>query len=113
MAGACGHKGTTLLHSANRKTCESIKVPGSTRTLKVGALAGQKLFAHNSSQKDRDKVIRDLNAGSLHGVIMTDKVGGCGHNIVGANHMIFMGSLYSQSYEDQCVGKWLVMITIN
>ena len=81
--------------------------------LKMGALAGQKLFNHKDGQKDRDKVIADLNTGNLDGIIMTDRVGGCGHNLVGANHMIFMGSLYSQAYEDQCVGNWIVLMTIN
>ena len=81
--------------------------------LKMGALAGQKLFNHKDGQRDRDKAIDDLNTRNLSGIVMTDRVGGCGHNLVGASHMIFIGSLYSQAYEDQCVGNWIVMMTIN
>ena len=37
-------------------------------------------------------------------MVMSEKVGGIGHNLIGASHMLFMGSLYSQAYEDQAVG---------
>jgi hypothetical protein len=78
----------------------------------MGVIAGQKLFTHKSSQAQRDEVIRKLNAGDLHGMIMTDRFSRCGHNLVGANHIIFMGSLYSQSYEDQYVGTWIVCLQL-
>jgi hypothetical protein len=38
---------------------------------------------------------------------MTDRVGGCGHDLTGANVMIFMGSLYSGPYEEQAIGTKL------
>jgi hypothetical protein len=106
LIGAVGYEGESPLHRANGQTCETMK-------LKMGALAGQKLFNHKDGQRERDKVIDDLNTGNLNGIVMTDRVGGCGHNLVGTSHMIFMGSLYSQAYEDQCVGNWIIMMTIN
>ena len=80
---------------ANEQLCESVGI-------KIGVLAGQKLFSYTTAQRDR--VPERLNTGEIQGVVMTDRVGACGHNLVGANHMIFMGSLYSQAYEDQAIG---------
>ena len=59
--------------------------------LKMGALADQKRFNHRDGQKDRDRVIEDLNTGNLDRIIITDRVGGSGHNLVGTNHMISWG----------------------
>ena len=84
------------LKHTNEKLCET------GVGIKIGVLAGQKLFLHTTAQCDR--VPERLNTGEIDGVIMTDRVGACGHNLVGANHMIFMGSLYSQAYEDQAIG---------
>jgi len=84
------------LKHANEQLCET------GVGIKIGVLAGQKLFLHTTAQRDR--VPERLNTGEIDGVIMTDRVGACGHNLVGANHMIFMGSLYSQAYEDQAIG---------
>ena len=56
--GAVGNEGSSPLHHANGWTCESMK-------LKMGVLAEQKLFNHKDGQKDRDKVIADLNTGNL------------------------------------------------
>lgn len=72
--------------------------------LDVGALAGSRIYDHVPDANNRDKVVEQLNLGSLHGIVMTDRVGGCGHTLIGANHMIFLGSLYSKSSEDQAIG---------
>jgi SNF2 family DNA or RNA helicase len=72
--------------------------------LKIGVLAGQPIFGQSSDDKQRDAVVKDLNEGRLHGVLMTEKVGACGHNLVGACRIIFIGSLYSQDYESQAIG---------
>ena len=84
------------LTPANAKLCET------GLRIKIGVLAGQKLFVHTTAEPDR--VTERLNTEEIDGVVMTDRVGACGHNLVSANHMIFMGSLYSQAYEDQAIG---------
>ena len=71
---------------------------------KVGVLCGTTIYGHRNTQKARDEVVASLNAKKLDGIILSERVGGCGHNLVGANHTYFMGSLYSQSYEDQVNG---------
>jgi superfamily II DNA or RNA helicase len=79
--------------------------------LKMGVLAGDEIFGHKSTQRARDNAIAQLKEGELDGLIMTDRVGACGHNLTGANVMIFLGSLYSQPYEDQAAGNislWMV-----
>ena len=73
--------------------------------MNVGVLCGTPLYSHRVTQAYRDSVIKKLNDGELDGLIMGQRVGGCGHNLVGANHMFFMGSLYSLSYEQQCTGE--------
>jgi SNF2 family DNA or RNA helicase len=80
------------------KVCE--KILG----LRMGALMGSSIFDHKSSNKYRAMTVDALNEGELDGLVMTDKVGACGHNLVGASHMIFMGSLYSPSNEEQAIG---------
>ena len=75
--------------------------------LNVGVLSGSPIFGHKSTQKERDRAIRQLNAGELDGLLMTDKVGACGHNLTGANVMIFLGSFYSKPYEEQAIGLTL------
>jgi len=72
--------------------------------LKIGTLAGQPIFGQSSDDRQRDAVVKGLNKGTLDGVIMTEKVGACGHNLVGASHIIFVGSSYSQDYESQAIG---------
>jgi len=42
----------------------------------------------------RFEVVRGLNEGQLDGIVIS-AIGGCGHNLVGANHVLFMGSMYS------------------
>jgi len=71
----------------------------------MGVLAGTKIFGHAVTEEARNKVVTDLNKEKLDGMVMTDKVGACGHNLVGANQMIFIGSLYSQDYENQAIGE--------
>jgi SNF2 family DNA or RNA helicase len=72
--------------------------------LKMGVLAGTKIWGHATTEDARIKTVERLNAKTLNGIVMTDKVGACGHNLVGANKMIFIGSLYSQAFEEQAIG---------
>ena len=74
----------------------------------MGVLAGTKIFGHAITEEARNKVIGDLNEEKLDGMVMTDKVGAYGHNLVGASQMIFLGSLYSQDYENQAIGEYFV-----
>jgi SNF2 family DNA or RNA helicase len=74
---------------------------------KIGVLAGSPIFNQKPSSKSRAAAVEGLNNGDLDGMVMMDKVGGCGHNLVGANHMIFMGSLYSKATENQAIGSSL------
>lgn len=71
---------------------------------KVGVLAGTTIFDNPPTEGARDAAIDYLNHGDLDGIVMTDRVGGCGHNLTGANVMIFVGSLYSHPYEEQAIG---------
>jgi len=70
----------------------------------MGVLAGTSIFGHPPTEDARDAAINGLNHGDLNGLVMTDRVGGCGHDLTGANVMIFMGSLYSAPYEEQAIG---------
>src|SRR5271154_611212 len=74
----------------------------------VGVLCGTCLYGHKTTQRYRDTVVKRLNDGELDGIIMGQRVGGCGHNLVGANHILFMGSLYSLAYEQQATGSPLL-----
>jgi len=67
-------------------------------------LGGQRIFGHGCSDRHRESAVADLNLGQVDGMVMSERVGGIGHNLIGANSMLFMGSLYSQAYEDQAVG---------
>ena len=71
--------------------------------LKIGVLAGTPIFRHIQTDKLRRQRVDKLNSGKLDGIVMTNEVGGVGHNMVGACHMIFLGSLYSQSGENQAI----------
>ena len=71
----------------------------------MGVLAGTTVFGHSPSADARDEAVRGINSGDLQGLVMTDRVGGCGHNLTGANVMVFMGSLYSGPYEEQAIGS--------
>ena len=69
-------------------------------------LSGEQIFEHTAqNQTYRDRVIKALNEGRIDGMVMTGQVGGYGHNLVGANHIIFLGSSYSQAGENQAVGN--------
>jgi hypothetical protein len=72
--------------------------------MKVGCLSGTKIWGHSTTSAARSATVEALNTGDLDGIVMTDRVGSCGHNLVGANHMIFLGSLYSYSNECQSIG---------
>jgi len=72
--------------------------------LKMGILAGTPMWGHSATNAARTQVVENLNAGLLDGIVMTDQVGSCGHNLVGASNMIFLGSLYSQPMENQAIG---------
>jgi SNF2 family DNA or RNA helicase len=50
------------------------------------------------------RLVDALNSGQLDGIVMTDQVGSCGHTLTGANMMIFLGSLYSPTQEQQAIG---------
>ena len=76
--------------------------------LKIGVLAGSTIFGHKATESSRDAAIKQLNNGELDGLIMTDRVGECGHNLTGANVMIFLGSLYSKPYEQQAIGIFIL-----
>src|SRR5271170_2805367 len=76
--------------------------------LKVGTLVGEKIWGITSTDKQRQATVDGVNTGDLHGLVMTDQVGGTGHNIVGANNIIFLGSLYQPTGEKQAVGKLLL-----
>jgi SNF2 family DNA or RNA helicase len=50
-------------------------------------------------------IVDALNRGDLMGIILTPDTGGVGFTMVGANHVIFLGSMYSVDYESQATGK--------
>ena len=72
--------------------------------LKMGILAGTRMWGQFATNAARTQVVENLNARLLDGIVMTDRVGSCGHNFVGASNMIFLGSLYSQAMENQAIG---------
>jgi hypothetical protein len=72
--------------------------------LKMGVLAGTRIWRHSTADSARTETVAALNNHTIDGIVMTDKVGACGHNLIGANVMIFIGSLYSKAYEDQAIG---------
>lgn len=72
----------------------------------VEILAGTKIFANKMDPNSRDDRVNRLNNGQLDCLIMTEGVGGCGHNMTGASLMIFTSSLYTMSGERQCIGMF-------
>jgi hypothetical protein len=72
----------------------------------VEILAGTKIFANKMDPNSRDDRVDQLNNGQLDCLIMTEGVGGCGHNMTGASLMIFTSSLYTMSGERQCTGMF-------
>jgi SNF2 family DNA or RNA helicase len=67
-------------------------------------VTGSAILGVKVNEKTKTKHIEQLNRGNLDGIIMTDKVGATGLNLTGANHIIFLGSLYSIDYEKQAIG---------
>jgi hypothetical protein len=53
--------------------------------------------------QDKEQSNRDLNNKQIDGIVMNERVESCGHNMPGASVMMFMGSLYSQAVELQCM----------
>jgi SNF2 family DNA or RNA helicase len=70
----------------------------------MGVLAGEPIYGHKADDTSRFEAVKALNEETLDGLVISPKVGGCGHNLVGANHVLFMGSMYSQAYENQILG---------
>ena len=65
----------------------------------MGVLAGTEIYEHKSTEKAKEATIYSLNTGNLNGIVMTDRVSGCGHNLTEANIIIFLDSLYSCLYK--------------
>lgn len=62
---------------------------------------------HAITSAARSATVGALNRyGDLDGIVLTDRVDACGHNLVGANHIIFLGSLYSYSAECRSIGTF-------
>jgi len=72
--------------------------------LDIRVLAGEPIYGHKADDATCFKAIKALNKENLHGLRISPKVGGCGYNLIGANHVLFMGSMYSQAYENQVLG---------
>ena len=83
--------------------------------LKVGALTGSHILGGKATEASCRDDIAKLNDRQLDGLIITDKMGATGYNLVAANHIIFLGSLYSITMERQAVGmspRCLSLLTI-
>ena len=72
----------------------------------MGCLSGTRIWGHATTSAACSATVEALNTGDLNGIVMPDRVGACGHNLIGANHMIFLGSLYSYSAECQSIGMF-------
>jgi len=74
-------------------------------------LAGEKIFGKTVAIPKRKALIDRLNSSdpeqSLDGIVLSNETGGYGFNMTGANHIIFLGSMYSAAYEDQIIGLLL------
>ena len=55
-------------------------------------LGEKKIFGHGCSNRDREAAVADLNTGRVQGMVMSERIGGIGHNLIGASVMLFMGS---------------------
>jgi hypothetical protein len=80
--------------------------------IKVGTISGTPVMGRPCTDQARAKDIAGLSNGALQGLIITDRLGATGYNLVAANHVIFMGSLYSATMERQAIGMTLVHKTI-
>jgi SNF2 family DNA or RNA helicase len=72
---------------------------------KIGVICGTSIGKHPSHPKKRKNLVDMLNQGDLMGIVLTPDTGGVGFSMVGANHVIFMGSMYSIDYESQATSK--------
>src|SRR6202035_2582386 len=81
--------------------------------LKVRSLTGTSILSAKATEKSRRSDIAKLNDGTLDGLVVTDKMGATGYNLVAANHIIFLGSLYSLTMERQAIGisRFLSLLT--
>ena len=71
----------------------------------MGVICGTDIFSHKAAAS-RQATVAKLNEGQLDGVILTPDTGGVGLNIIGANHVLFLSSMYSIDYENQCTGQF-------
>jgi hypothetical protein len=76
--------------------------------LKVGTISGTPIMGRACMDKARARDVAGLSNGALDGLIITDRLGATGYNLVAANHVIFLGSLYSATMECQAIGMILV-----
>jgi hypothetical protein len=79
----------------------------------VGVIAGEKVFGHNNKSHQRQATVNALNDDELDCLIITTKTAGQGYTMVGANNIIFLGSMYSKEYETQVLGNsdnWKALI---
>jgi superfamily II DNA or RNA helicase len=82
-----------------------VKIEKDGSGLNVKTIAGESIFGEKSAMDSRTKIVDELNAGQLDGIIMTAELGACGFNMIGACTVIFMGSMYSLEYERQVIGR--------
>ena len=68
--------------------------------LKIDVLTGEMIFEHKFNDTSRFKAVCALNKERLNELIINAKVGGCEHNLMNANHVLFMDALYSQVYKN-------------
>ena len=77
--------------------------------LRVACLSGEPIFSQRIQLTQRKLLIDQLNSSdpekSLDGLLIMNEVGGLGFNMVGANHIIFLGSMHSAAYEEQTIGS--------
>ena len=79
----------------------------------MGSLTGTSILGAKATEKSRRSDIAKLNYGTLDGLVVTDKMGATGYDLVAANHIIFLGSLYSLTMERQAIGisRFLSLLT--
>jgi len=67
--------------------------------LKVKVLTRQKIFNNKPIIDQHTKIIQKLNDGELDGLIIINEVANYGFNMINANNVIFIESIYSIAYE--------------
>jgi hypothetical protein len=58
-----------------------VKIEKDGSGLNVKTIAGETIFGEKSAMDSRTKIVDELNAGQLDGIIMTAELGACGYNI--------------------------------